>query len=77
MGGTLVFIKCNSLFNRLAVALKLLDAALVLLAFGDMEIVIAGATQKPNSVYTDAWVRITIDIVDVGLAAQIGLLSVD
>jgi len=30
----------------------------------------------PNSVYTDAWVRITIDITDVGLATQIALLSV-
>jgi hypothetical protein len=29
-----------------------------------------------NSVYTDAGVRITIDIVDVGLVAQIALLSV-
>ena len=76
MGGTLVFIKCNSLFNRLAVALKLLDAALVLLAFGDMEIVIAGATQKPNSVYTDAGVRITIDIVDVVFVALSSLLLV-
>lgn len=24
---------------------------------------------EPNSVYTDAWARITIDIVDMGLAA--------
>ena len=30
----------------------------------------------PNSVCTDAWVRIAIDIVDVGLVAQIALLSV-
>ena len=29
-----------------------------------------------NSVYTDAWIRITIDIVDVALPAQIALLSV-
>ena len=29
-----------------------------------------------NSVYTDAGVRITIDIADVGLVAQIALLSV-
>ncbi|GAB4056967.1 hypothetical protein GCM10028811_01810 [Uliginosibacterium sediminicola] len=48
MGGTFVSIKCNSLLNRFAIALKLLDATLVLLAFGDVKIVIAGATLKSN-----------------------------
>jgi hypothetical protein len=30
----------------------------------------------PNSVYTDAWVRITIDIADAGFVALSALLSV-
>lgn len=48
MGGALVSIRCTSLRDRIAVALKLLDSALVLLSFGEVEIVIVGASVKPN-----------------------------
>ena len=47
MGGALISIRSQSL-SRFRVCLKLLDAALVLMIFGEVEIVIDGASVKPN-----------------------------
>lgn len=52
MGGALVFISDNSLLGRVAIGLRLVEAALVLLLFGEVEIVIQRASVKPNAKVT-------------------------
>jgi hypothetical protein len=47
MGGAIISIRDTSL-SRFRVCLKLLEAALVLIIFGEVEIVLQGATVKPN-----------------------------